>query len=79
MMKQINFNTNAQHQEWSTKPANSIEIGTRTAKIIKMKVENVYLLVRLLWLISLVDLMFSMISLVLRPSTIAPRKISKIS
>ena len=63
----------------STQPTNSVKFGTKTAEIFMTKVENVYLPARLLWLIFLVDLTFSMISLVLNPTTMAPRKISKIS
>ena len=43
------------------------------------KVENVYLPTGLLWLIFFVDLMFSMISLILNPTTMAPGKFSEIS
>ena len=63
----------------STKPATSIKIGIKTAEIFTTKVENVCLPVELLWLISHVDLMFSMISLILGPSTMVARKISKVS
>ena len=64
---------------FSTQPANNIIFGTKTAEIFMTKVENVYLPAGLLWLIFFVDLMFSMISLILRSSTMVPRKISKIS
>ena len=81
--KTNDFSTNALYLEQSTlrstQPANSVKFGTKTAEIFMTKVENVYQLVRLLWLISLVDLMFSMISLILNPTTMVPRKISKIS
>ena len=51
--------------------------GTKTAQVFMTKVENVDLLVGLLWLIFLVDLTFSMISLVFRSSIMVPRKIFK--
>ena len=54
-----------------------IAFGIITAEIFTTKVENVYLPAGLLRLISLVDLTFSIISLILKSSTMAPRKISK--
>ena len=80
-MKQMNFSTNALTLGTvnirSTQPANSIKIVTKTTEIFMMKVEIVYLLAGLLWLIFLVDLTFSMISLILRSNHNGVQRILK--
>ena len=57
---------------------NNVKFGTKTAEMFTMKVEIVYLLAGLLWLILLVDLTFSMISLILKSDHNGIQRISKI-
>ena len=67
---------NSQHVGLHNKQ--NVKFGTKTAEIFMMKVEIVYLLAGLLWLILLVDLKFSMISLILRSDHNGIQRILKI-